>query len=177
MNSTASLKLAPEPMATTLIDAIDRQIIEATQGGLPLVAEPWQAVAATVGIPPDELMQRMQRMQDNQIVRRIALVPNHYTLGYRANGMSVWDLPDDKIGVLGEQIGALDYVSHCYQRPRHQPLWNYNLFAMVHGRDRDEVKEKVEAMAGLLSENERGHEILYSSRILKKSGLRIGKGR
>ncbi|MCW8982445.1 MAG: Lrp/AsnC family transcriptional regulator, partial [Gammaproteobacteria bacterium] len=107
------------------------------------------------------------------VIRRIGLVPNHYTLGYKANGMTVWDLPDEKIGELGEKIGSLDYVSHCYQRPRHQPLWNYNLFAMVHGRDRSEVSEKVEQIAKLLGDNDRGHEILYSSRILKKTGLRI----
>lgn len=166
-----------ESMTELLIDQIDRQIIEVTQGGLPLVAEPYQQVAATVGIPAEELMQRMQRMLDNEIIRRIGLVPNHYTLGYKANGMTVWDLPDDKITQLGEQIGALDYVSHCYQRPRHQPLWNYNLFAMVHGRDREEVSAKVEKIAKLLGKNDRGHEILYSSRILKKTGLRISQRR
>ncbi|MCW8825071.1 MAG: Lrp/AsnC family transcriptional regulator [Gammaproteobacteria bacterium] len=156
-----------------MIDAVDRQIIEATQGGLPLVPEPYHTVASEIGIAPEELMQRMQRMLDSGVIRRIGLVPNHYTLGYKANGMTVWDLPDEKIGELGEKIGGLDYVSHCYQRPRHQPLWNYNLFAMVHGRDRSEVSEKVEQIAKLLGDNDRGHEILYSSRILKKTGLRI----
>jgi DNA-binding Lrp family transcriptional regulator len=155
------------------IDELDRRIIEATQGGLPLVRQPYHTVAEQIGIKPDELMQRMQRMLDRGIIRRIGLVPNHYTLGYKANGMTVWDIPDEKVAELGEQIGALDYVSHCYQRPRHQPLWNYNLFAMVHGRDRDEVTEKVQKIAELLAEHDRGHEILYSSRILKKTGLRI----
>jgi len=70
-------------------------------------------------------------------------------------------------------IGALDYVSHAYQRPRHQPEWNYNLFAMVHGKNRDEVSIKVQQIAEMLGDDNRGHEILYSSRILKKSGLRI----
>lgn len=177
MNSMTPPVDNTEPMNKLLIDQIDRQIIEITQGGLPLVAEPYQQVAATVGIPVEELMQRMQSMLDNEVIRRIGLVPNHYTLGYKANGMTVWDLPDDKIAELGVQIGALDYVSHCYQRPRHQPLWNYNLFAMVHGRDRNEVSEKVEKIAKLLGENDRGHEILYSSRILKKTGLRISQRR
>jgi DNA-binding Lrp family transcriptional regulator len=155
------------------IDDVDRAIIEATQGGLPLVHQPYHAVAEQLGITTAELMQRMQRMLDKGIIRRIGLVPNHYTLGFKANGMTVWDIPDDKVAELGQQIGALDYVSHCYQRPRHQPLWNYNLFAMVHGRDRDEVTEKVQKIVELLAEHDRGHEILYSSRILKKTGLRI----
>lgn len=173
MNSMISPLNEVESKTDASIDQVDRKIIEETQGGLPLVAQPYQQVAIKIGISVDELMQRMQRMLDNEIIRRIGLVPNHYTLGYKANGMTVWDLPDDKIAELGEKIGALDYVSHCYQRPRHQPLWNYNLFAMVHGRDRNEVSKKVEKIADLLGENDRGHEILYSSRILKKTGLRI----
>jgi len=165
--------MQPPVNTTSTIDLVDRQIIEATQGGLPLVPQPYHAVATEIGIIPEELMKRMQCMLDSGVIRRIGLVPNHYTLGYKANGMTVWDLPDEKIRELGEQIGRLDYVSHCYQRPRHQPLWNYNLFAMVHGRDRSEVSEKVGQIAKLLGDNDRGHEILYSSRILKKTGLRI----
>lgn len=159
-----------------IIDDVDRRIIEATQGGLPLVPQPYRDVAKKLEIMPEELMQRMQRMLANGIIRRIGLVPNHYTLGYKANGMTVWDIPDEKVKEFGIQIGKLDYVSHCYQRPRHQPLWNYNLFAMVHGRDRSEVLIKVEKIVKLLGEFDRGHEILYSSKILKKTGLRIGQG-
>ncbi len=175
MTPTPDGPLTRAASAEPAIDAVDRRIIEATQGGLPLISQPYHAVAEEVGIAPEEIMQRMQRMLDSRIIRRIGLVPNHYTLGYKANGMTVWDIPDEKVTELGEQIGRLDYVSHCYQRPRHQPLWNYNLFAMVHGRDRDEVSKKVEKIVKLLGEHDRGHEILYSSKILKKTGLRIGQ--
>ncbi len=72
------------------------------------------------------------------------------------------------------QVGGLDFVSHCYRRPRHLPDWPYNLFAMVHGKDRTEVEEKSRRIADLLGDACRGHEILYSSRILKKTGLRFG---
>ncbi len=167
--------IAGSSSESSAIDALDRRIIEMTQSGLPLVPQPYHAIAKDVEITPEELMQRMQRMVDNGIIRRIGLVPNHYTLGYKANGMTVWDLPDEMVTELGEQIGRLDYVSHCYRRPRHKPLWNYNLFAMVHGRNRSEVSMKVEKIAKLLGEYNRGHEILYSSKILKKSGLRIGQ--
>ena len=175
MNQSSKVTNITEASSTQMIDEVDRQIIEATQGGLPLVSQPYKVIAEEIGIGADDLMQRMQRMLDSGIIRRIGLVPNHYTLGYKANGMTVWDLPDEKIAELGELIGGLDYVSHCYQRPRHLPLWNYNLFAMVHGRDRSEVTKKVEKIARLLGDNERGHEILYSSKILKKTGLRIGQ--
>ena len=88
--------------------------------------------------------------------------------------MSVWDVPDERIRELGQKIGELDFVSHCYHRPRHLPGWPYNLFAMVHGRDRPEVEAKVAQIAALLGESDRGHTVLYSTRILKKTGLRIG---
>ncbi len=118
-------------------------------------------------------MGRMQRMLEKGIIRRIGAVPNHYTLGFRGNGMSVWDVPDDKIGEYGRRIGNLDFVSHAYHRPRQLPDWHYNLFAMVHGRDRQEVLIKVAQIAQLLGEDNRGHEVLFSTRILKKTGLRI----
>lgn len=158
----------------SLIDEIDRQIILATQSGLPLEPQPYHAVARQVGVSPEEVMARLRRMLETGIIRRIGAVPNHYALGYKANGMTVWDVPDEKVDELGERVGALDFVSHCYQRPRHLPEWSYNFFAMVHGRDKPEVEAQVHQIAELLGEADRGHEILYSTRILKKTGLRIG---
>ena len=156
------------------LDDTDRRIILATQAGLPLVPQPYHAIAAETGIPPEEVMARIRRMLETGIIRRIGAVPNHYALGYKANGMSVWDVADEAVDELGAQVGALDFVSHCYRRPRRLPDWPYNLFAMVHGRDRAEVEDKVRRIAALLGGACRGHEILYSTRILKKTGLRIG---
>ncbi|MCW8908836.1 MAG: AsnC family transcriptional regulator [Sedimenticola sp.] len=158
---------------STTLDQLDRKIILATQSGLPLVASPYQAIAEAVDSSEKEVMRRMQRMLESGVIRRIGAVPNHYSLGYRGNGMTVWDIPDEKVESCGEMIGSLSFVSHAYERPRHQPEWNYNLFAMVHGKDRDEVAHKVALIADLLGEDNRGHEILYSSRILKKTGLRL----
>lgn len=157
-----------------MLDDIDRRIIVATQQGLPLVARPYHAVAEQVGIAPEEVMARMNRMLEQGLIRRIGAVPNHYRLGYTANGMTVWDVPDERTDQLGEIIGALDFVSHCYQRPRYLPEWPYNLFAMVHGCDRAEVEAKTRAIAAILGADCRAYTILYSSRILKKTGLRIG---
>lgn len=112
-------------------------------------------------------------MVEQGIVRRIGAVPNHYRLGYLANGMSVWDIPDEAVSEAGRQVGALDFVSHSYRRPRHPPIWPYNLFAMVHGRARAEVEAKVARIAELLGSLDRGHEVVYSTRILKKTGLRL----
>lgn len=154
------------------LDDIDRKIIVATQAGLPLDEKPYHKVAEQIGITADEVMERLRNMQTVEIIRRIGVVPNHYALGYKGNGMSVWDVPDDRIAELGEQVGALDFVSHCYHRPRHAG-WPYNLFAMVHGHDRDEVEQQVLQIAKLLGKNDRGHKVLFSTRILKKTGLRL----
>jgi DNA-binding Lrp family transcriptional regulator len=154
-------------------DEADRRIIQATQAGLPLVARPYHAVAETVGLSAEEVMSRLRIMLERGIIRRIAAIPNHYQLGYRANGMTVWDVPDEAVDEVGVLIGHLPAVSHCYHRPRHLPDWPFNFFAMVHGRSRDEVEDETRRIAAILGSHDRGHTILYSTRILKKTGLRI----
>ena len=155
------------------IDALDRQIIEATQEGLPLVAEPFATVAAQIGISERDLIERMDALKQSGVIRRIAAAPNHYKLGLSANGMSVWDVDDAKVDLFGAEVGALGFVSHCYRRPRALPDWPYNLFAMVHGENREEVFDKCDQIAELLGAALRGHDVLFSSRILKKTGLRL----
>jgi DNA-binding Lrp family transcriptional regulator len=161
------------PARDDCFDEIDRAIVRATQAGLPLVPRPYHAVAEQVGVTPGELMTRLSRMQMNGIIRRIGAVPNHYRLGYCANGMSVWDVPDHRIAAVGPRVGALPFVTHCYHRPRCLPEWRFNLFAMVHGHNRDEVEQQVNAIAELLGNDVRAHTVLYSTRILKKTGMRF----
>jgi len=155
------------------IDAIDRAIIAATQGGLPFTARPYDAIGRKLDLSGAEVRQRLQRMLDEGIIRRIGAVPNHYALGLKFNGMTVWDVADERAAELGTKVGALSFVSHCYLRPRHSPLWPYNLFAMVHGKSREEMEAKVAEIAALLGEAARDHAVLGSTRILKKTGLRI----
>jgi len=156
-----------------ILDDINRQIITATQSGLPLVSRPYDAIAERIGVDANEVISRMKTMQENGIIRRIAAVPNHYALGYKGNGMSVWDVPSELVNKLGEQVGALDFVSHCYHRPRFLPEWPYNLFAMVHAHNRDEALLLVEKIADVLGEYDRGHDVLFSKQILKKTGMRL----
>lgn len=151
---------------------VARAIVLATQAGLPLVPRPYHALAERLGLTPETVMATLSAMLERGMVRRIAAVPNHYALGYKGNGMSVWDVADDAVRSAGREVGALDFVSHCYHRPR-RPGWRYNLFAMVHGRDRQAVEHQVARIAALLDERARGHQVLYSSRILKKTGLRL----
>lgn len=156
-----------------MIDAQDRQIIEVLQGGLPLVPAPYAQVAETLGMNEDALLVRLAKMKSRGVIRRIAAAPNHYKLGMTSNGMTVWDVDDDQVAELGAQIGALPFVTHCYERPRALPDWPFNLFAMVHGSDRAEVEEKRAEISAILGEACRAKDILYSTRILKKTGLRL----
>lgn len=161
------------PDETSVIDAIDRAIVVATQQGLPLVARPYEAIAAQLNLDAGEVMARMRRMQESGVIRRIGVVPNHYAIGYRANGMTVWDVPDEHVDALGEQVGRLEFVTHSYRRPRRLPQWPYNLFAMVHGHTREEVQVQIEQIKALLGDHVRAHDVLYSTKILKKTGLRL----
>lgn len=158
---------------TAALDPTDRRIVKATQAGLPLTPAPYAAVAEALALTEAEVIARLASMQERGIVRRIAVAPNHYALGMTANGMSVWDVADDRISELGAQVGALPFVTHCYQRPRALPGWPYNLFAMLHGGSRAEVEAKRDEVAALLGTACRSHDILYSTRILKKTGLRM----
>jgi DNA-binding Lrp family transcriptional regulator len=151
----------------------DAAIVRATQAGLPLVKRPYDAIAASLGVDGDLVIARLRAMLASGAIRRIGAVTNHYRLGWTANGMSVWDVDDARVDALGEEVGALPGVTHCYRRPRRLPDWRYNLFAMVHGRDRAEVETQVAGIAALLGDAARAHEILYSTRILKKTGLRF----
>lgn len=156
------------------LDDIDRALIVATQGGLPLVARPYQLIAGQLGLSADDVMRRLKAMLDSGIIRRIGVVPNHYAIGWTANGMTVWDVADDQVDELGARVGALDFVTHCYRRPRALPAWPYNLFAMVHGASREECSVKAAEIRALLGNACSESDILYSSKILKKTGLRIG---
>ena len=151
----------------------DGALVRALQAGLPLVARPYHAVAQALDVAPERVLERLGSMLREGAIRRIAAVPNHYRLGYVANGMTVWDVDDEAVDRLGAEVGALAFVSHCYRRPRRLPQWRYNLFAMVHARTRPEVERHARAIASVLGTACRAHDILYSTRILKKTGLRL----
>ncbi len=168
-----SVDTAPESEAE-----LDRRIVLATQGGLPLVPRPYAAVAERVASDEATVRARLVTMLADGRIRRMGAVPNHYAIGYTANGMSVWDVDDSVVDAVGERVGSLDFVTHCYRRPRHLPDWPYNLFAMVHAGSREAALVRVAEIAALIEREFRGaclrRDVLFSTGILKKTGLRIG---
>ncbi|HEX7218946.1 MAG TPA: Lrp/AsnC family transcriptional regulator [Burkholderiales bacterium] len=152
---------------------LEARLVRATQAGLPLVARPYAALASDLDVDEAQVIATLRDMLADGRIRRIGAVPNHYALGYRANAMTVWDVPDAAVDELGRAVGALPFVTHCYRRPRRLPGWPYNLFAMVHGKDRGEAACKIREIESVLGAHARAHDVLYSTRILKKTGLRI----
>lgn len=159
---------------TAPLDETDRRLVRATQAGLPLAPRPWDLLGSELGIEGAEVRRRIGDLLARGVIRRIGAVPNHYALGYRFNGMTVWDVDDARIDALGAAVGALPFVTHCYRRPRRLPDWPYNLFAMVHCKNHAEVNDLVATIAGLLGDACRSRDVLFSTRILKKTGLRLG---
>ncbi|MDR0273966.1 MAG: Lrp/AsnC family transcriptional regulator [Burkholderiaceae bacterium] len=151
----------------------DHALIRAAQAGLPLLPAPYQALAERLGSTEQAVIACLASMRARGLLRRIGAVPQHYRLGWRANAMTVWDVADAQADALGERIGALPFVSHCYRRPRHRPEWPYNLFAMVHARTREEAAPLIAEIAQELGSVCRGSDVLWSTRVLKKTGLRI----
>jgi DNA-binding Lrp family transcriptional regulator len=152
---------------------LERRIVRATQAGLPLTARPYERVAREIAASEGAVISLLESMLADGRIRRIGAVPNHYALGFSANAMSVWDVADEAVDELGRAVGALPFVTHCYRRTRRLPEWPYNLFAMVHGRSRDDTAGMVQAIRERLGKALRAHDVLYSVRILKKNGLRI----
>jgi len=105
------------------------------------------------------------------------VIPNHYALGYTENGMTVWDVPDDLVDEVGPAVASLPFVTHCYQRPRHEGVWPYNFFAMTHGRSEAESDRRIrtvrETMAEYWDVDDGDWDSLFSTEILKKTGIRL----
>ncbi len=150
----------------------DEQLIAAIQAGLPLTERPYFAIGEQLGLTEQTVIQKISDLQTVGIIRRMGVVVRHHELGYRANAMLVWDVPDDLVDELGKQLSAEDEVTLCYQRPRIKPRWPYNLFSMIHGKSRDEVMDCIEHLVEKLALDNTPYEILFSVKRYKQCGAK-----
>ena len=160
-----------EPPARPHANA-DSALIRAIQGGLPLVERPFAAIAAELGWTEVAVIEGIRALMAQGAIKRLGVVVRHQELGYGANAMVVWDLPDAQVDALGQRIGALPFVTLCYRRPRRPPEWPYNLFTMIHGRDRAAVLSQVAQLKADL-ETELGpliNAVLFSGQRFKQRG-------
>lgn len=158
-----------------LSDPQQRALVTALAEGLPLVANPYAEIAARVGLSEAEVLRRVRAMQEQGLIKRFGVVVRHHELGYAANAMVVWDIPDQEVGQLGVCLGQFSFVTLCYRRPRRLPEWRYNLFTMIHGRDRESVLARVDELVASCGLQDIPHEVLFSRRRFKQRGARYAK--
>jgi DNA-binding Lrp family transcriptional regulator len=168
-----------EPTDTTTITPEERDLVVEIQGGLPVTETLYADVAEAIDADPEWVRATIKRFELEGKVRRVGLVPNHYALGYTENGMTVWNVPDDVVEEVGPRIAEFEFVTHCYRRPRHEGVWPYNFFAMTHGRSEAESDARIEEVRERMAEHwdvdEDDWDSLFSTRILKKTGIRLAE--
>ncbi len=153
-----------------LIDATDEALLAAISDGLPLVATPYAAIGDGIGLSEAEVISRLRAMVESGVIKRFGVIVRHHELGFAANAMVVWDIEDTCVPEIGEAIAANPCVTLCYERPRRLPDWPYNLFAMIHGRDRDAVLGKVAEINRTAGLGSRPNDVLFSLRRFKQRG-------
>jgi DNA-binding Lrp family transcriptional regulator len=165
------------PADRTTITPDERELIHTIQDGFPLTATPYSDIADAIDQERAWVLETVKRFDQEGKIRRVGVVPNHYALGYTENGMTVWNVPSEIVSDVGPAIASLGFVTHCYQRPRHEDVWPYNFFAMTHGRSESESRERIEQVRERMSEfwdvRENDWDTLFSTRILKKTGIRL----
>ena len=168
---------AVTPSERGTLTPAERDLVVEIQGGLPITETPYADVAAALGADVDWVIETIKRFEAEGKVRRVGVIPNHYALGYTENGMTVWDVPEDALDEVGPAVASLDFVTHCYERPRHAGVWQYNFFAMTHGRTEAESERRIAEVKELMDEHwdvgADDWDTLFSTRILKKTGIRI----
>ena len=154
------------------LDLEDRRLVAAIEGGLPLVPRPYREVGRWAGLSEEEVIRRLRRLLEEGYIKRLGVVVRHRELGYRANAMVVWDIDEERVSQLGHCIGGFPFVTLCYRRPRRLPEWPYNLFTMIHGRNREEVEANLAHLVEACGLQEIPHAVLFSTRRFKQRGAR-----
>jgi len=168
-----------EPSDRTTITPDERDLVIEIQGGLPITATPYRDVADALDADLDWVIATIKRFNEEGKVRRVGVIPNHYALGYTENGMTVWNVPDEIVPEVGPEIASLGFVTHCYQRPRHEGVWPYNFFAMTHGRTEEESQQRIQEVKDRMDDfwdvGDDDWDSLFSTQILKKTGIRLAE--
>lgn len=158
-------------------DPRDAALLAVLQEGLPLESRPYAVMGARVGYTEAEVVERLAHWQGLGLIKRLGVIVRHRRLGYEANAMVVWDIPDDEVRQVAGRMCELPFVTLCYRRPRHLPDWPYNLFCMIHGQDRSRVEAQIRELIDTCGIAGRPTATLFSTRCFKQRGARYGAGR
>ncbi len=148
----------------------EKALIAAISRGLPLVKRPYAEIASQIGSTEALVIDGIRHLIQRGDIKRFGVIVRHRKLGYLANAMVVWDIPDERIVELGNSISRYDFVNLCYQRPRRLPDWPYNLFCMIHGLDHDDVIRQVKLINKQCGLTKNKFDILFSRRCFKQRG-------
>jgi len=180
--TTKRTRLEPEPSdrhGTSQPDMDERErncLVAAVQEGFPLVSRPFAAIARTCATTEAAVIAGIDELRHSGAIKRVGVVVRHHELGYRANAMAVWDVPDHRVTSLGRCIGELPFVTLCYRRARHLPHWTFNLYCMVHGSDHDAVRSRIAEIIDHCKLGDLPHALLFSERRFKQRGARYRDG-
>jgi DNA-binding Lrp family transcriptional regulator len=153
-----------------MINAIDLELIIAVQNGLPLVSRPYALIAQHLQLTEAAVIQRLQELKQQGLIKRLCVIVNHRQLGYQANAMVVFNIPDSEVSLIGKKISQFDFINLCYRRPRHEDIWPFNLFCMIHGKTRDTVLQQLKNLIQECELDAYAHDILFSQRCFKQRG-------
>jgi DNA-binding Lrp family transcriptional regulator len=149
---------------------LQARLIEVISQGLPLVSRPYEAIAKQIGCCEQDVISGIELLLQTGDMKRFGVVVRHRKLGYKANGMVVWNIPDEHVEEIGHCFSKYDFVTLCYQRPRRLPEWQYNLFSMVHGKDRDQVLKNIDSVIEQCDLESIEYKVLFSKRCFKQRG-------
>ena len=146
------------------------------ENGLPVHPRPYRLLAEQTGLTEAKVLERVRQWQSDGLFRRFGLVVRHRSLGFNANAMLVIDVDDGEVDTVGARLAKTDVVTLCYRRRRQAPAWPYNLFCMIHGRDREVVRSQAEALLRQHDLDKRPNALLFSLREFKQRGARYCHG-
>ncbi len=157
-------------MSDRLIDDRDQRLIAAIQGGFPLVPRPFRVIGEQIGMTEADVLEMLRDLKARGVIKRLGIIVRHRELGYSANAMVVWDVPDADVVEVGKRVSAFDFVSLCYQRKRALPRWPYNLYCMIHGRERQMVLNNLNDLVSRCGLRDISRQVLFSQRRFKQCG-------
>lgn len=150
-------------------NSLERAIIRKLQEELPLVPQPYKFIAAELGISEEELLNKIKKLRDRKMLRRIGAILHHRTVGFKANAMVVWSVPIDRIRDVANIMISFPEVSHCYER-KTMSNWPYNIYTMIHSKSFDKCEDLILHIAQTSGVDK--YEVLHSTRELKKSSMK-----
>ena len=158
-----------------ILNTFDQQLITLIQDGFELSEKPFASIAKQLAVTEQQVIDRLAQLKADGTIKRLGVIVRHRELGFKANAMVVWDIPEHRVAEVARRIASFDCVTLCYQRPRQLPEWSYNLFSMIHGKDRDTVLQRLEDIVDVLELNDIKHKPLFSTRRFKQRGARYFK--